>query len=585
MPKSAFEVHCQDGMKRFVQTALVIDNEANLGPVGSPNEDETPRRATRVQGGILGTGEARADDSGYMSGSDPSQTNGEDTSHTLNAKLLTDAFLTQSVICGLYKPSPSEEMVRMSTDAALHADLVVIDWYLDDSKNSVKAKEIIANILKDDLRQRGRLRLIAVYTSQPRRLGIAAEVFDYLSKVSELTSRFSLSPDGYSIMSADTRICFLNKPQTIGPDIEIVSEADLPARLIEEFATLTSGILPTFALNSLASVRRAAHHIVAVFSKHLDGAFLSHRCVLPHPEDANEFAFDLIADQLRTIISVDLYTGASISAEVLETWVDDEQTRGHLFTDHIEAVAPPDLVKQFIRHGGNRVDKPEGQHVKGDPNRTISRKKAINKVTLPRIFYSGYLEAWNRSKQFARLVTLKREANGFTVFPSEWRPILSLGSVLKVLPQGLDYEETPQDAIDAPYLFCVQPRCDSVRLKVKTGFPFQSVTASTKSGFNIVIRDDDEFGNELMIELKPRDTRMISFVPDPSTETVRGEWNAELKGYVFTDVHYRKFLWLGDVKDLKAQGDASQLAARVHSVGIDDFEWLRMASDGDVQWP
>jgi hypothetical protein len=46
-------------------------------------------------------------------------------------------------------------------------------------------------------------------------------------------------------------------------------------------------------------------------------------------------------------------------------------------------------------------------------------------------------------------------------------------------------------------------------------------------------------------------------------------------GYVFTDVHANRFEWLADLKDLTAQWAVSQLGARISSVGIDPFEWLR----------
>jgi hypothetical protein len=45
------------------------------------------------------------------------------------------------------------------------------------------------------------------------------------------------------------------------------------------------------------------------------------------------------------------------------------------------------------------------------------------------------------------------------------------------------------------------------------------------------------------------------------------------------------YLWLADIKDLKAQRDASELAAQLHRVGIDELEWLRRAASGKVKPP
>lgn len=575
-----FVEHCRKGARRFVQTAIVIDNEAVLEPLGTSKTADEPRRATRQPGSVLlrdsppvqVAGEpgdsSRIESPPAAADSGRASPAPEQASHKLYAKELTDAFFAQQIICGIYKPVPGEEMVALSTEAALHADLVIVDWYLERHSSQV-AKELILSILKTDLPKNGRLRLIAVYTSQPGLSMMAREMLDAVEADIKLRECLALAGDGRSLSGTDTRICFFNKPNTIGSsDTDVVSERELPNRLVCEFACITEGVLATFAVDAVASVRRSAHHIVAVFRKELDGAYVGHRCALPNPDDAKEYAADLVASEIRNVIGMDEVAERCMDAQVLVTWVDHIAANGQVFTDHRGAKAEPDLVKKFIRGGASTVDNShhEQRSTEGKPN--VSKNKAITPGTVSDIFFQDADEAKRRNLEFARLATFKREAQGRNSSPGTWRPTLTLGSVLKVVRQNVEaYADLPTD-----YLICVQPRCDGVRLDGPTTFPFQTAKPESNK-FNLVVRDGEGDGTELLVSYKPRDAVLVKFAPVPDHRTVRAEPVDE--NFVFVDVRQRRFVWLGDIKDLKAQRDASELAARMHSVGIDDFEWLR----------
>jgi hypothetical protein len=497
-----------------------------------------------------------------------------------------DAFLKVDVICGLYKPEPREQMVELSVKAAQHADIVILDWYLLDS-NSQTAKEIVRRILKSDLDENGRLRLIAVYTAVQDLSSMATELLSIIKDEEGLRDRFELAPNGHALISPETRVSFINKTNVLGTtDIEVVSERDLPDRLIEEFAFITEGVLATFAVNSIAAVRRAAHHIVAVFRKELDGAYVAHRCSITHPEDAKEFATEMVASEIRNVITMNEVADRCMSAEVLTSWIDHISGTGRVFTDHLDATAPPELVKRFIREGAAAVaDSNEEQRRLEIPDQPPSKKKAIQAKTMVHIFYESLDQAWKRSLEFARMDTFKREAFGRTRFPKGWRPVLTLGAVLKlhaqrVRPEPKDLHDLYAD-LPSDYLVCVQPGCDSLRLENSTSFPFQSATRNP-TRFNLVVKDEATEGVELLVSYKPRDAVMLSFKPDQSFGTVRAALDEEGR-FLFEDERGRIFLWLGDIKDLKAQRDASLLAANVHSVAIDEFEWLRLAAKGEIK--
>lgn len=292
---------------------------------------------------------------------------------------------------------------------------------------------------------------------------------------------------------------------------------------------------------------------------------MAHRCALPYPEDAKEFATELIAAELYNVISMEETADKFLSAEVLESWIDHIAAACHIFTDHRKAEASSDTVKEFIRGGENVVDTSNNrQHAHGDPSKKVSKAQAVNSCSLVEIFYKDPEESWQKSREFARLSTFKREA---AVVSITWNPILSLGSVLK--------SELPTQG-DAEYLICMQPRCDAVRLKGNTAFPFQTAVP-TREKFNLVVRNTNGQDVELRVDLKPRDAVMLKFEPSENKKV-----QAQRRGsdFVFTDIEGRSFIWIGDIKDLKVQRDVSALAARVHSVGIEDFEWLRRATIG-----
>lgn len=565
-----FREHCERSIREFVQTAVIIDNEAYV----SSGEQEKPRRATRAPASILEAATVApeqhakaapplAQDSENLAGRPEERS----SPHALNAKALTDAFHRIEVVCGLYKPSPTEQPAELATKAARHADVVILDWYLEDDRSSTKAKEVIRSILRQDLRENGRLRLIAVYTSATDLPGLAREVFEDLQSDIDLKDRFDSTTGSTALIRGDAKICFLNKPTAPRAlASEVVAENELPARLIREFATVTEGVLATFAVSAIASVRRSAHHLVALFRKELDGAYLAHRCRLPEPDDAKDFVNDLIADELRNVITTGDVAGRCVSADTLEQWVDHVcENNKHVFRNHRAGQDySVEQVKTFLRIGLSAAKGVLGQ-------------KGLKDIES--LFFSTRNEAWRRNLEFARLSNLKREREGRSRFPDQWQPVLTLGSILKVLRTRPETKDEQIRFVDLPsdYIVCVQPGCHSVRLKGETSFPFQTAERSDDT-FNLVVRDDESEGTELLVGWKPRDAVLIRFHPKPWDNAIRAV--REDEGFVFTDTRGRRFLWLGELKDLKAQRSASELAQFIHTAAVDDLEWLRLAAEG-----
>jgi hypothetical protein len=545
--------------KRFLQTAIVIDDQAHFGPtvtavvpvlanpsssvLNQPAQDEDKTVAVTVEQAF------------------PDQQGG-----SLNARVLSQAFMSRDMICGLYRPEPGEAMVDHTAGAARLADIVVVDWFLEPG-SSRSAKEIVLQILKSDQTDKGRLRLVAVYTSQPGRANIARELLKEIDSDEELQG--TLLQVGPSLVGPTTRVIVLNKRNSLpSNDLDEVTEERLPDRLIEEFSTLSEGLLSSFALSAVAAVRKGAHHVLALYPKELDGAFIAHRAALPNPDDSKPFAVDMLVTELRNLIELEEVAEASLGADVIDAWLEHSASAGHVFRAEHAEVTLDDM--KLISRGGADIFKASAlrQHVHGEVNNLVPENKRVPISKLSRVFYKDNESTRREVHRLARLTTFQREP-GRTKIPVSWRPILSLGTIVEeLITDGSD--RTPA------ILLCVQPRCDSVRLLAQTSFPMQAIDSSGEH-FNVVLQDGAKKVQEAWVSMKPMDTRMVQFAPDEHLKAVIAELHDGK--YVFRDVEGRSWLWLGDLKEMKAQRWAVDLGSRMSGVGMDDLELLRLAGD------
>ncbi|TRC77472.1 hypothetical protein FJV83_28070 [Mesorhizobium sp. WSM4307] len=555
----------KEAVQRFLQSALLIDDDIELISA----IDDEPKKATRSSGSVLTLEAAVPAASKPAPSVDAGDTSREPLSvkrsiskNSLDAKAITDAFLSHSVICGIFRPAPNDDAAKMSAGAAAHADIIIVDWYLDRG-SSQRAKETVRQLLSEDARRRGRLRLIVVYTSNPGRSAMATELLAFLNEDKNTAGLFSIR-DAVWLEGPATRIVFINKSGTTGADQEQVAEAALPERLVEEFTRLVDGLLPTFAVSAIAVVRDAALHILALFNRSLDGAFVGHRCALPDPDDADAFAVELLSDELRNVIETNGIAETFLGAKAIGAWIAGQPDR--IFGDGV-AMLGAELLHATVANGPTAFNK--GKQVKyGDA--TKGAPTPIKILNIARVFYDDDPSVLANNKRLARLSTFRNEALGGAPMPQGWVPFLSIGTVLKRLNPSAD---------QPPFLVCFQPACDSVRLSGDTMFPFQ--TARIADGkFHLVLKQEllDE-GALVIVDGKPRDAVMILFTRDEARKRV---FAVKDDGrYIFVDKDENKYQWIGDLKPMKAQSFASQIGARMHSVGVDDLEWLRRSQPED----
>ena len=139
----------------------------------------------------------------------------------------------------------------------------------------------------------------------------------------------------------------------------------------------------------------------------------------------------------------------------------------------------------------------------------------LSKITLKNLVDTGNLEELNKSinvpllnfddltavfsknlstgklinQDFSRLTTLKREQYGTRNLPDDWSPKLGQGSIIRKI--------NADDTYNNDFLLCIQPRCDSVRIKKNKGISISNNDFSWNSG-----KPETVFDHQ-----KPKDSR------------------------------------------------------------------------------
>jgi hypothetical protein len=276
---------------------------------------------------------------------------------------------------------------------------------------------------------------------------------------------------------------------------------------------------------------------------------------LPCPEDSEAFAVSLISAELASLLEARDVGGTHAGIDAQKDWVAAKQRGGRGFPVGALTISQDDVCL-WLEQGPKNIP--------GEPGKK-------NFDVLAEALYGEAKEARERCLELARISGLKREAYGRRSQLPNRPPVLGLGTLLR--PLRNEKGELPRDLSEDTFLLCTQPTCDSVRIKGKRSYPFQRIMRNTDS-FNTVVRLKDGTDATLLVTWSPFLTEMFTFT-GASGQQDYVLATKDVDGYVFTDVHANRFEWLADLKDLTAQWAVSQLGARISSVGIDPFEWLR----------
>ena len=401
-----------------------------------------------------------------------------------------------------------------------------------------------------------RLRLIAIYTEGPNFNTIRDRVEAAIAPFHE---GHDLELDGFRLSKGPLHIVVLAKESavTISPELGIptATDSELANRLVEEFALMTGGLLWNAAIAGIATVRDNAHRILANFEKGLDPAYLGHRLMLPHPPDAQEHVEEALGAEIVSVIE-EHRPGSHAGLEAIEAWLTlreaDDLPLSEPFSSEVSVEAWCELLLRGIDASG--VVLPHG----------IGKAALRKHATRP--FAEDQAAATRSNHGFAALLSLK------TRYPGRV-PRLTIGTVLRT---GKPKERA--------FFLCLQPKCDSVRLDTRTGFPLvpliplgEAEVGGNGEDLRLVVESEPDQWEHFGIETKPSDLIIRFFEPDSAQGGEVLASREGLEGFFFADVDDEQYWWIAEMKDEHALKVAGEIASALARPGPNDSEWLRRA--------
>lgn len=498
--------------------------------------------------------------------------------HSLDYQDLSLSFAEYGISCSGFIPDPYrfpslEHAAEKIAYSANRADVTILDWRMDEKFSAEAgklAKTSINKLLRRDKEQHGRLRLIVIYTAEPDLHDITNNIFQTLI---ESGFKASIKINDITFLEPDLEFCKISVIE------KKVNADELREEVIALFTELTIGLLPNATLSTLSEIRDKTHHILHTFNKDLDPAYLSHIIgLLSSPkvrENADEVALDyaaeLIAEELKSIIQISQPLKASLRKERIKNWL-----------SHINNLNENDFFNIIIGEKSGQVGSEKIKDLlDATSNKQIGRilttpPLAIDETAIgaAKIFEDHRIQVnlkggANDSNEKLSIIECKRR-DGRSLINSTYSPNIKLGSIIK--------------NNNDEYFICLQPLCDSVRLSEDTSFLFLQVEVVNrdKGKFSYVIQSQTGENIKLMAKPTSQNIKKFTMTPHKATRTIKVEKKDGSEEYI---IHYKKddnsegsLTWVGELKSNIAQSISNSVAASISRVGLDTNEWLRLSS-------
>lgn len=529
-PSKTLNEMSRDIAQRYLQSAVVLDDEAEFRPRNeqpsegliAPTLDTPPTKdlAPEFPVGV--------------------------NAHPLDAKLLIDAFADEGLVCSVIKPIKGGPFAERIQYIAGKADIVVLDWTLFGEKTAEEGSaagdetlKLIDSILRNNSDSRSSL--IAIYTFEDDLDSIAETV-----KTRIQDYRPNVSRSGTFVLGDQLRIHAISK--------KIVLEDQLPFLLITDFSEMIEGLLPNVAMSGLAALRERTHHILRQFDATLDPAYLGHRTLLPDPSDAEDHLVFALGSEILSILEDDA-PGKHAGLVASRVWINEVPNR--LGFDLSVPINPPNgqspetLFGNLLEYGIDRI---------GESGSVIQGIKPALERRSTEVFTDNADNALAVNRRFQCLLALQSH------FSATSRQ-LKLGAVV-----SCEIEDGKRN-----YFLCLQPKCDSTRLKQETKFPFlKLVEIDGLADLVIPGKLPGEWVN-FRVPIRPRDIQIIEFLP---SELPQGEVIGAIVGddCFFRSIDGVKYLWHAQLKEEHGQRTANDVAAAMSKPGPNDSEWLRRSN-------
>ena len=533
-----FHQRCKKIARRFLQTVVIVDDEAYIAPAQSPGILEKPTRRTLRSGSsaiaaksttsVSGEGEDDAEEVGFG-----------DRDHRLDARTLVESFSKQGLVCAVVVPRSDTDSSDIVDPSVKRTDIVILDWQLN-GDNGKKTLSILKSILKEDAGER--LRLIAIYTGEQRISEIGRTIVE---EWNESKRKFEGNKHNVVLSHRHCRIVIYSKsnlPAESGLSGRSLSESELPDALIGDFSVMAEGLLPNIALMSLAAIRENVHKVLDRFDAKLDPALLTHRACLPVPDDSQQHMVDQLASELHAIMDDAVATGEPAGMAAIKEWLDAFLGENMGVTFGKGKKASRDETVALLENG----------LAEWEPS-ILSKSKGFRDLT-GGLSYNEDLD----HKLDHRLAWMFN----FRTICNAPPPVLQLGTVL--------WKSNSENAL---YFLCMRPKCDSVRLQEKTAFLLLPLVEPQPNSIQLVLHVGEDTYRRVSVCMEAGRWSLVNFVPDENKGSVVA--GGDYPCFYFTDENNVRFHWLGELKAEFAQRIVQHLATGLSRIPINNTEWLR----------
>lgn len=566
----------------FLQTIVIVDDEAFL------DEDckmPTPEEQKALPSSIGRTGVDEA------IGTSSSSVENSTEPHQLNAKQLSDKFASVGLMCTALRPENDE--IDNYKKVLKKADIVILDWRLQEGDDGLTVKSLIKDIITDSSGNTQKsLRNIVIYSGENNLKEKLESVKDDLQ--SELGDPTFANDFTLEYNKLQIKIYAKEATQREPKDTNILKNEDnLVDAIIDDFVSQVAGLVPNMAIQSLSELRQNTHKILGVFSKELDEAYLSHRMMLPNSSDAESFMINILISELEAILLNSKEIAKSIDIENIMDWFDakfgDDDYKRLLLNDFVMTKIPESKlegVKEFFSYSEPIATLKQNNNLAELLNQKLSNDKEKVKELVKKLFTDNLetstcklikqndkkmkkLNEFSKClyKDASNALAMENKFATLSILQTRYsspKPYLTLGSIIK--------------NTDGKYFLCIIPRCDAVRKEVTNPsypshtYPFLELKDAIDK-FSLLI-NDSEYKKFTILD-KPEELLTIAFkkTTGNANEPLYAVEEGEEKSFV-TDGG-EKFVWVTELKREKAQSILKSFADKFSRVGFNESEYIR----------
>lgn len=498
--------------------------------------------------------------------------------HPFDVKKMISESADRGLIATAYAPEHKDDLTKIAI-ISQKADVIVLDWRIDvnddselgqsdDEEEDVAdhrgnfAIQVIKRLVANGAGEKtiDQLKLIFIYTGETGLQEICADL------AKELVNFVKI--DDYTLSKGGIRISIWGK-ESLAPKFAHVPEnkarlrtyTELIDEVSSEYAIISSGLLSNTCLDALTSIRNNTYTLLAKFTPDLDPAFVAHRAMLPKPDDAGELLKEIICGELNSILSNE-DIACVVSNSIVSKWIESKEFEDSIVKLKDKTDTTIDNIKRKIwqEHGyltllACECDKQGNPVLSKSEIEDFDRKRLKNYAC--KAFTPLNFTNCDSNEEFSILTHQRRN-----VFTTTKSPILTLGTVIQS---------------GNSYFFCIQQRCDSVRIKQGDSRKFLFLPMKEESRkFDVLHKKGPQDYVSLAIVYKEcHALEIIEFTPFDGSGVVMAQKEGD--NYYFTSLGSTpvKFQWILDLKEAHAQRMVNNFAAQLARVGLEESEWLR----------